>query len=93
MCAIKPRSLYSPLQASLRFPEALIPLEGKLVSSAGQERRCIVKVYLIYEGRKHWVTSVDWLRRHSMSLDQTVQVKWRTVAKHLVRHPSSLISG
>jgi hypothetical protein len=73
MCAIKPRSLYSPLKASLRFTEPMIPLEGKLVSSAGQSADD-QKVYLIYEGRKHWVTSVDWLQRHSMSLNQTVQV-------------------
>jgi SAM-dependent methyltransferase len=73
MCAIKPRSPYSPIQASLRFSDTMIPLEGKLVSSPGQSADD-QRVYLIYEGRKHWVTSVDWLQRHSMTLDQTVQV-------------------
>jgi SAM-dependent methyltransferase len=73
MCAIKPRSPYTPIQASLRFSGTMTPLEGKLVSSPGQSADA-QKVYLIYEGRKHWVTSVDWLQRHSMTLDQTIQV-------------------
>lgn len=73
MCAIKPRMRYSAIEATLRFPQFVPLQEGQLVSAPGEtpEQQ---KVYLIHEGSKHWVTSVDWLVKHRMNLEQTVQV-------------------
>ena len=69
MVALKPRNRNSQIEASLRYSNPVPILEGRLISPSDDP-----KVYLIHEGRKHWMTSVDWLAAHSMSLDQTIQV-------------------
>ena len=73
MCAFKPRMRYSAIEATLRFPQLSPLLEGQLVSAPGESPEQ-QKVYLIHEGSKHWVTSVDWLVKHRMTLEQTIQV-------------------
>ena len=74
MWASKPRSSHEAMVASLRYPGPLPPVDGKLVRAPGDTAED-QKVYLVCEGRKHWVKTVDWLRQHGMRLDQTIQVE------------------
>ena len=73
MCAIKPRRDRDSIVASLRFPRPKPMYEGRLVRRPGDTPED-QKVYLIQEGRKHWVTSVQWLHSHGMRLEDTIQV-------------------
>ena len=70
MSASKPCSDRDPLRASLRYAKPLPPLENRLIATANDGR-----VYLVRQHRKHWVTSVDWLTRNGMRLQDTLQVE------------------
>jgi len=69
VCARKPRSSSDALVASLRFNGQLPDFEGALIASPSDG-----KVYLVKKSVRHWVTSVEWLHRHGMRLEDTIQV-------------------
>jgi hypothetical protein len=73
MCAVKPRLGYETASASLRYSGQLPNLDGKLVSASGRGMEGH-KVYLVRNGRKHWVSTVDWLHEHEMQIDQAALV-------------------
>jgi 2-polyprenyl-3-methyl-5-hydroxy-6-metoxy-1,4-benzoquinol methylase len=73
MCAIKPVPEHEVIIASVRSAAPTWELEGKLVCAAGTSAED-QKVYLIQEGRKHWVISTEWLTQHGMRLEDTIQV-------------------
>jgi hypothetical protein len=85
MCAIKPRFEHDAVVASLRFSKPMPELEGKLVSAPGDSAEDR-KVYLVREGRKHWVTSVNWLHQHGIRLEQTIQID-REVIDSILQGP------
>jgi hypothetical protein len=73
MCAIKPAAEHELMVASVRSSAPAWNLEGKLVCAPGtsvDDQR----VFLIREGLKHWVISAEWLTRHGMRIEDTVQV-------------------
>lgn len=74
LCALKPRSRGREGEASLRFTDPTPLLDGQLLASAGDTLED-QKVYLINDGLKHWVTSVDWLTRRGRSLSETTFVE------------------
>jgi len=86
MCALKPLASHNSVAASIRSWDPLPDLEGRLVRISGDGAEA-EKVYLIHEGRKHWVTSVDWLRRHGRKLEETVQVKHDILGRFLQSWP------
>jgi hypothetical protein len=86
MCALKPRSERDVIVASLRSSKLMPVLDDKLVRRSGESVED-QKVYLVREGRKHWVTTVDWLHKHGMRLEQTVQVD-REVLDNILTGPS-----
>jgi 2-polyprenyl-3-methyl-5-hydroxy-6-metoxy-1,4-benzoquinol methylase len=69
VCARKPRSSSDALVASLRFSDRVPDLEGKLIATPGDG-----KVYLVSNSRRHWVTSVEWLHRRGMRIEDTIPV-------------------
>jgi hypothetical protein len=70
MWATKPRSTRDAIIASLRYSGPLPKLDNRLVCAPNTNG----EVYLVREGRKHWVTSVDWLHKRGMRLEQTFQI-------------------
>jgi len=85
MCAIKPRFDHDAIVASLRLSKPMPELENKLVCAPGSSAED-GKVYFVREGRKHWVTSVNWLHQHGMRLEQTIQVD-REVIDSILQGP------
>jgi SAM-dependent methyltransferase len=85
MCAIKPGVEHDPFLASVRSSAPPSALEGKLVRAPGDTVED-QKVYLIREGKKHWVVSAEWLDRHSLRLSDTIQVE-RNVLDSLFTGP------
>lgn len=73
LLAVKPHSAGDPVIASLRNAKALDYLEGKLVRGPGTSLE-EQKVYYVRGGRKHWVVSADWLGKHGMRLEDTMQI-------------------
>lgn len=69
LCASKPRNERNPLCASLRDRSEMPPLENRLVATADDGR-----VFLVRQNRRHWVTNVDWLARHGMKIEDTIQI-------------------
>jgi SAM-dependent methyltransferase len=73
MCAVKPRSEHETASASLRYSGQLPNFDGRLVRASGPEMEGR-KVYLVRNGRKHWVRTFDWLHEHGMQIEQTIPV-------------------
>lgn len=71
--ALKPRLTQDGIMASLRTPQPLDNLEGKLVCTPGTSPEN-QKIYYVRHRRRHWVTSADWLTKHGMRLQDTIQV-------------------
>jgi SAM-dependent methyltransferase len=74
ICAVKPCRESEVIRASLRTTVPRSSLEGRLVQAPGQSPEDH-KVYLIHEGRKHWVVSAEWLPKHGLRLADTIQIE------------------
>lgn len=78
MCAMKAFGNAAALLAKRRRLRSSHTLDGRLVTTGGDSAEGR-KVYLIHDGRKHWVMSTEWLNRRGISLTDTVQVDSATL--------------
>ena len=86
ICAVKPRSEHDVIGASVRFSGSSPGLDGRLVRVPGDDVED-QKVYLVREGLKHWVTTVEWLHNHGMRLEETIQIEREVLDSILTGSP------
>ena len=85
MAGKKARQAHETQFAALRVTEVAPCLEGKLVRVPGNTSED-QKVYCVISGRKHWVTTPDWLTTRKMRLEDTIEVS-RDLFANIVTGP------